>query len=285
MLAGIDIMLKGQVMRLISMLTVLLLACNCLAVCQAVEPNSIETLLDQGRRLQQHGDYLYAARVFRYVAQLSTDSLQQAEALYRYVTCGDQAIRILGLRQVISQAIGLTTTFDELAAPFDSIGIRIRMAQYFESYYVNVDTSTRQILATRYSKTPWGELATYDLIENELSWDGTPLFNDPHIVVERARAFHLRYPNSKLKYDVHFILGRAYQDLWSFFHKGYYKDMLTDSERANPDSIRLESIRQLETAKKSRRQLQKRSWSEADDKLLKQLREGQETRGYFYFGD
>jgi len=176
------------------------------------------------------------------------------------------------------------TSFEKKADEFRRVGIHLKMVSYFETYCVNADTSTRRLLATRFWKTPWGELAAFDLITGGVTASGYPEFNDPHQVLKNAQRFLERYQTSELKYDVFLILGRAFQDLWGFAN-GHEKDMLTEEELSNPEKLRKEAIRYLSMVRDNSKQLKKLEWDSFMRGVLRDLTAKQDTHVYFYYGD
>jgi len=139
----------------------------------------VEKLLRQGRAMQRDGNYLLAAQTFRSIQSSSADSRQQAEAIYRFVSCGDAE----------AKRMGINSTPDSLrqVESFRAIGINLVYLDRFERWS-NADTSSRQLLASTYSRTSWGEEAAYDLISDEVSPGGAPAIEDPRIVRDRLRA-------------------------------------------------------------------------------------------------
>ncbi len=252
-------------------------------------------LLSQTHTLQEKGDYLFAAKLFKLIQSRTKDSTIIADALYGYVTCGDRAAEAFTVRHYTSESFHEMNSDSTWRAQLDSIlqlditnfaevGIQLKIITHFETYCVNVDTSTRQLLSKNFSSTQFGELATFDLITDEVKSDGYPVFNDPHEVIKRATAFLTRYPSSTYKYDVFHILGRAFQDLWEF-SRGSYADMLTEKEQANPEELRQEAIKYLKLAKANRKKLLKLEWDVTSEDVLNKLKNKEDTNGYFYFGD
>src|SRR3989304_4707677 len=141
--------------------------------------NRLPFLLSQAQTLREKGDYLFAAGLFKFISSRATDSVTIADALYGYVTCGDRAGGVLTVRSY-SYSSFYQTKDDSLwkkifhpmlqrdIAEFAKVGIHLKFIQYFESYCVNVDTSTRKLLSTNFSNTPSGELARFDLITEEV---------------------------------------------------------------------------------------------------------------------
>ena len=76
----------------------------------------------------------------------AADSNQQAEAVYRIVTCGDAE----------AKQIGANATPDSLRKlQFRGVGINLVYVYRLEGW-ANADTSSRQLLASTYSKDPMG---------------------------------------------------------------------------------------------------------------------------------
>lgn len=257
--------------------------------------DKLQFLLSQTHTLQEKGDYLFAAKLYKFIASKTTDSIIMADALYGFVTCGDRAADAFTVRHYTSETFHETGSESTWTAELDPIlkrdivnfaelGIQLKLINHFETYYVNVDTLTRQFLSKRFSNTSQGELATFDLITNEVTSEGYPSFNNPHPVIERATAFLHHYPNSIYQYDVFHILGRAFQDLWEF-SRGSYADLLTEKEQANPDELRHEAIKHLKLAKDNRKKLVKLEWDVTSEDVFNNLKNKEDTNGYFYFGD
>ena len=94
--------------------------------------------------MQNHRDYLHAAQTFHMVQSQASDSNQQAEAIYRLVSCGDAE----------AKRMGANASPDSLRQfQFGAIGIDLVYVYSLEGW-ANADTSRRQLLASAYSKTP-----------------------------------------------------------------------------------------------------------------------------------
>lgn len=233
----------------------------------------VEKLLRQGRAMQKDGKYLLAAQTFRSIQSSIADSSQQAEAIYRFVSCGDAE----------AKRMGINSTPDSLrqVESFRAIGINLVYLDRFERWS-NADTSSRQLLASTYSKTSWGEEAAYDLISDEVSPYGAPEIEDPRIVRDRAFAFLNKYPASKFKFDATHLLGLALQDIWNFAISGSGSEFVTESEQKNPEAIRLGAIQALSSVVRHRKHLLKTKWEYPDKTVLKYLRRREETPYGFF---
>jgi hypothetical protein len=256
--------------------------------------NTLRQLMQSGEDLQEKGDLLSSSAIFSYVRSYSMDSTTQAEAIYRYISCGDAQASVLNAQDLAFNKLNWSQGNDPLKselrrirdlqiASFLQVGIVLQKVEHY--YFVNADTISRQLLTTKYKYTPWGELATYALITNELSSKGLPAFNDPNEVLSRALTFMHDYPHSEYENDVHVILGKAYQDLWNCFHNIDYSHLLTPDQRENPGQLRKEAIKHLELASNHRKNFKKEQWDNDLNKVLKKLREKQETYIFYYFDD
>jgi len=253
-------------------------------------------LLSQAQTLQAKGDYLFAAQLFKFISARATDSTMIADALYGYVSCGDRAADALTVRSYTYSAFHqtkddpfwkdvLNPIIQHDIAEFAKVGINLEFIQFFESYCVNADPSTRQLLSKHFSNTPSGELAAFDLITEEVTSSGFPAVNGPYDVIRRALAFLHRYPDSHRKFDVYHILGRAFQDLWGFSQDRHYNHLLSEADRANPERLRQEAMRYYRLAKDNRQFLKKYGWGVDDDDVLSKLENKEDTSGYYFFGD
>ena len=256
--------------------------------------DDLRSLLSHANTIQQKGDFLFAARLFKMVASKATDSTLISEALYGFVTCGDRAANAFTSRQFTLETfyrIKAESTWNDVFKPilerdiaeFTKIGIPLKIISYFETYCVNADTSTRQLLSNRFGDTPFGERAAFDLITGELDSRGYPLFNHPDPVIKRANSFLERFPNSIYAYDVAHILGLAFQDLWNFSQR--HPDMLTKSELKSPQELRQRAIYHLSYARDNQAKLRKVKWDSSSKEVLDDLKSGRETSYYFFFSD
>jgi len=198
------------------------------------------------------------------------DSSQIAEALYRFVSCGDAQVKL----------IESSTRADELPE-FRSLGMNIVYLQWNESW-VNADTSIRQLLTSAFPRTPWGEASAYDLIFSADRYpDGMYKVDHPRTVLQRSRAFLKEYPISRYKFDAEHLLAFALKDLWDLSLESN-GNFLTSDERANAESTRTQAIKYFEDVFKHRRRLINEPWKEVDDTILTRLRNRQDTGiGYF----
>jgi hypothetical protein len=189
------------------------------------------------------------------------------------VSCGDAE----------AKRMGINSTPDSLrqVESFRAIGINLVYLDRFERWS-NADTSSRQLLASTYSRTSWGEEAAYDLISDEVSPGGAPAIEDPRIVRDRALAFLNKYPASKFKFDATHLLGLALQDIWNFAISGSGSEFVTESEQKNPEAIRLGAIQALSSVVRHRKHLLKTKWEYPDKTVLKYLRRREETPYGFF---
>ena len=233
--------------------------------------------IERARILLSEEKYLAAAKLFKHIASTSNDSATIAEALYGFVTSGDRAAKLA--------LIDYPARYRYDSAAFVAIGIQLKIVHYFETSCVNADASTRQLLSRNFSNTPHGEVATFDLITNEVDTSGFPTLNNPHTVIQQAFAFLDRYPESLYKYDVYHILARGFQDLWNFAHSEEYNYMVSDSLVANPQPLRQNALRYYRLTKDHQELLLRYDWGADDDDVLNKLENKQETNGYYFFGD
>jgi hypothetical protein len=255
------------------------------------------SLMESGRNLQQKGHLLFASIIFGFVRSHSTDTNAQAEAIYRSVGCGDEEANILNIQMsALNQLRALqndSASENELskvheteAAAFQRIGIPLRLTDY-PSTYVNADTISRRLLTSIYRYTPFGELTAFELTEYEASPGGLVGLTEPNLVIKRSLAFLSDYPLSTYANDIHLILGQAFQDLWtcSFPDMIDYSDVLTASQKSNPDQLRNEAIQHLEHARQNRNHLVKHTWDRYHDEGLDSLRAKQNTHILYYVPD
>jgi hypothetical protein len=233
----------------------------------------VEKLLRQGRAMQNDGNYLLAAQIFRSVQSTIADSNQKAEAIFRFVSCGDAE----------AKHMSINSTPDSLRQvdSFRAIGINLVYLDRFERWS-NADTSSRQVLASIYFRSPWGEEAGYDLISDEVSPEGAPAIEDPRVVRDRALAFLNNYPSSRFKYDATHLLGLALQDIWDSAVSGDGSGFVTESEQKNPEAIRLKAVQALSSVVRHRKLLLKTKWDYADETVLKYLRRRKVTPYGFF---
>jgi len=274
-----------------------LAAGNVPSITQTVDPkaNAILSLMQHGRDLQQKGDFLSACRILRFVTDHSKDSSTQAEAIYRSLSCGDGAVSVLNVQrsafyhlrvlQIDSTLEAeMSRTQKEQVAAFRRIGVPITLSRYSDGTFANTDTISRQLLTKVYRHTPFGELTAFELIEYEVSPEGLVGATDPNVIIKRSLAFLTDYPHSTYSNDVHLILGQAFQDLWTCSLPDMidYSDVLTASQKADPEQVRQEAIQHLELARQSRDRLVKRKWDRYHDEGLDSLRAKQHTHILYY---
>jgi hypothetical protein len=227
--------------------------------------------MEQARDFQNKKNFLVAAKLYSQVSKTTSDTLLRAEALYRFVECGDAVA-------------ALASNFKDQFEEFSNIGIQIKQVSYFETYYVNLDTITRQYLVQEYPHTKWGERARYDLITKEITYEGYPSDNNPRPIISKAFSFLEFYPKSEYRYDVYYILAHAYTDLWNFTDE-QYADLLTEDEKKNPDHLRTSAIQYLKLVKANREDLKFTKWDSTDANELNTLKKHGYTNGYYFFGD
>lgn len=262
--------------------------------------NSISDPMVMADRLFEKGDFLFAARIYKYIQETSTDSNRIPEAIYKYKKCGDDAADLFTSKLYFQGQFYLNTDLNDWIDYFDNVfqaqmqsyqdvDICIKCQKYFDLYCVNVDTTTLKLLSTTYKNTYYGELASFELITNEMDGSGFPAHNHPESVIEKANSFNKTYPNSIYLYDVYFILGKAYSDLWNFYVGKDYTDLLPDKYHKNPDIPRKEAIKYYTLVQTNQDKLNTKyatfRWSQFYDKQLDDLKNKKETRCYHYFGD
>ena len=136
----------------------------------------LRSLLSQGHTLQEHGEYLVAARLFGLVGSQSRDSVLIADALYSFVTTGDSAaIRFTRRLHATNTTSGdraqsraaLLKTLKEDVDSLAGVGIKLRLTGFEHDDYVNTDTTIRRLLSVHFANTPAGEQARFDLIDDD----------------------------------------------------------------------------------------------------------------------
>ena len=127
------------------------------------------------------------------------------------------------------------------------------------------------------------------MITNEINSYGTPKYNHPRPVLNKAKSFLSKYPNTDLLYDVYFILGQAYSDIWNLSQINEYLHILNDDEKHNSDFYRLQAIKYYEMVKDNKNKLKAKfktyHWSPYYDEQLKLLRDKEMTGVFHFFGD
>ena len=101
-------------------------------------------------------------------------------------------------------------------------------------------------------------------------------------MINRANDFLHRYPESVYRFDVLFMLGKAFADLWEFRND---PDMLAESQRKDPDEARQRAVRYLSTVQANVHHLTKLKWEPFCGLALAQLEKSQNTGMCFYCCD
>lgn len=261
--------------------------------------NIYTRLMEDGKEYVEKGQYLFAARIFTFIANRSPDSTTQAEALYRFIDTGDRAAKemseIYNTRRIIWGPLdrGIArAVWDSLFHPviqhkiksLKEVGIRLKEVSYFQRYIVNMDTLTGNYLVREYPDTRWAENILMKRITVEIDYRGTPAHNHPRPVIRKGQAFLERYPESRYRFDVAYILGRAYSDMWNLSEE--YGPLLTEGERANIDSLRQLAVKYMTLAYNNRDSLQREyPFRKPDMREIEKLRAGRFTDIFYYFMD
>lgn len=257
-------------------------------------------LMNKAKVLKSQGDYLTSCRIMSFISTNAKDSLLVAESLYHLVEYSEEVLPIIENRFLIRSSfknLGSDSVWvedfklynDQFLADFGKLGIEFRYVSYFESYWIVNDTTIRPLLAEKFPNSFWGEKATFDLITNEINSYGTPKYNHPRPVLNKAKLFLSKYPSTDLFYDAYFIIGKAYSDIWNLSQIREYSDILNDDEKDNSDFYRLQAIKYYEIVRHNKNKLKAKfktyHWSPYYDEQLKLLRDKKRTGVLHFFGD
>lgn len=269
---------------------------------------NFQSFLDKAIKFHEQGDYLFAGTLFQYIADNAKDSTFQAEALYRYKQAGDAAASHMTQVSYLAQRIiggydkrdkeSKEKSYDYWERHFEplintrieqfrKIGINLKVVTLYNTYYVNLDTLTPKILLNQYSQSKWAEKMRFDLITEEIDSSGISIWSDPESVIEKATSFLDKYPDSSLKNDVYFMLGKAYTDMWHLYQ--YNKHMITEKfrEKTNPESARRKAINYLKKAYEHDKSLKlsHNGIQSPVSELIKALENKEELNVFYYYSD
>lgn len=257
--------------------------------------------LEKGGKFHKSGDYLFAAKVFKKVYELSNNTNIKAEALYRFILAGRDAAKAFTTRYAFWEQNALKlqggpnyeeelekwmnewekefkVIMDEDFNRFKEIGLEFGLNHYSPVY--NLDDLTHlQKLSKEFPLTKWGETATFETVE----------YGTPEKVLINCQEFSKSYPNSRFNYDINIIKAQAFNDLWNFTVdeevKAYCPEC-TPKEMANKQEfIRSEAIKLFELAKKHKDRLVYKKWDADKEETLEELRLKIHTLRYYYYSD
>lgn len=267
-----------------------------------------QSFLDKAIKFHEQGDYLFAGKLFQHIFENTKDSTLQAEALYRYKQAGDAAASHMTKVDYLAERIivgyndrdneGMEKRRDYWRKHFEplintrieqfhKIGINLKVVTLYNTYYVNLDTRTPKILLNQYSQSKWAQKMRFDLITEEMDSSGYSIWSDPESVIEKAKPFLEKYPDSSLKNDVYFMLGKAYTDMWHLYQ--YNKHMITEKfrDKTNPESARLKALNYLKKAYEHDKSLKLslNGIQSPVSELIKTLENKEELNVFYYYSD
>jgi hypothetical protein len=164
---------------------------------------------------------------------------------------------------------------DRRSDEFASAGFFLKREHYFETYYVNSDTTTEQILLSEYPDTEWAQRLE---IRNILA-----AIDEPEDKIAATQEFLDRHPQSPLTSDAYLIMGRAYGSIWSL--QGTYRPVVAGEDSLAMEQIRMQSIKYLKLAFDGREEL---TGLVGSTDIIEGEIEAMESRGrisIWYFGD